>query len=95
MIILVQASIILVTRMISTKTNMILRAWPGGNFQHPIIILVFPSWQRRVGLSIFGRGGRVRAGSGLYLRDRTGVGPWRAWHRAGGYVHGESGIDGP
>ena len=39
--------------------------------------------------------GRVRAGSGLYLRDRAGVGPWRAWHRAGGYVHGEPGIDGP
>ncbi len=63
MIILVQASIILGTRMISKKKkNMILRAWSGGNFHHPIIILVFLSWQRRVGLSIFGRGGRVGAG---------------------------------
>jgi len=34
--------------------------------------------------------GRVREGSGLYLRAQAGVGPWRAWRRAGGYVHGES-----
>ena len=63
MIILVQASIILVTRMIGKKNKtMILRAQLGGNFHHPIIILVFLSWQRRVGLSIFGRGGRVGGG---------------------------------
>ncbi len=59
MIILVQASIILVTRMISKKQNMILRAQLGGNFHHPIIILVGRGWLVDVGLSIFGRGGRV------------------------------------